>query len=359
MTANLPQNERKSNLHVVIPANTSLSDTNSPFIGKTASEWLEQALTMDVPRQLFGEFWIEGELCVLFASTNVGKSIFSVQMADAISRGISSNPFFVQGGARKVLYFDYELSVRQFAKRYSEQENGRYVNPFKFHPNFIRFEKQKAAPPEGMPMADFYIESIEAKVKEHSANVVIIDNITWINSRLEKAADAGPFMQRLNDLKRENDLSILLIAHTPKRGVLQPITLNDLAGSAMLMNFMDSAFAIGWSTRHPKFRYVKQIKVRDGEHLYNDQNVIVCTLDKVGNWLGYTFEDFDSEKPHIKLRNDGDDNVLKNKIIEEWETNQTTYREIAKKLGTSKTKVSRVIKEWRQNAPKPTEEVPF
>ena len=42
------------------------------LIVKPASEWMTQEYGKPMPRQLFGDFWLEGELCVLFADTNLG-----------------------------------------------------------------------------------------------------------------------------------------------------------------------------------------------------------------------------------------------------------------------------------------------
>ena len=53
-----------------------------------AQEWLKRANSRPIPKMLFGEFWFESELCILFADTNLGKSILAVQIGDSISRGI-------------------------------------------------------------------------------------------------------------------------------------------------------------------------------------------------------------------------------------------------------------------------------
>lgn len=50
---------------------------------KPANQWLHEASVRPIPRMLFDELWFEGELCILFADTNVGKSILAVQIADA------------------------------------------------------------------------------------------------------------------------------------------------------------------------------------------------------------------------------------------------------------------------------------
>ncbi len=59
----------------------------SLFKIQTANRWLKDAGQRPAPKMLFGEFWFEGEICILFADTNVGKSILAVQIADALSRG--------------------------------------------------------------------------------------------------------------------------------------------------------------------------------------------------------------------------------------------------------------------------------
>lgn len=51
-------------------------------------------------------------------------------------------------------------------------------------------------------------------------------------------------MKQLKTLKNKYDLSLLILAHTPKRDLSKQLTRNDLQGSKMLINFCDSCFAI-------------------------------------------------------------------------------------------------------------------
>ena len=69
---------------------------------KSANQTIEDASKRPDPEQLYLELWYEGEVCCLFADSNLGKSIFAVQMADEIAR------------TRNVLYVDCELSDKQF-----------------------------------------------------------------------------------------------------------------------------------------------------------------------------------------------------------------------------------------------------
>ncbi len=53
------------------------------FTVKTGNRWIEQAKTRPIPKMLFGEFWFEGEICILFADTNLGKSILAVRFPES------------------------------------------------------------------------------------------------------------------------------------------------------------------------------------------------------------------------------------------------------------------------------------
>ena len=47
---------------------------------KTADQWLKDESGKPAARMLFGNFWHENELCILFADTNMGKSVLAVQI---------------------------------------------------------------------------------------------------------------------------------------------------------------------------------------------------------------------------------------------------------------------------------------
>ena len=63
---------------------------NKQFIIKPANEWIENAKARPKPKMLFGELWFENEVCILFADTNLGKSILAVQAGESITSGKST-----------------------------------------------------------------------------------------------------------------------------------------------------------------------------------------------------------------------------------------------------------------------------
>lgn len=311
------------------------------FTVKAANRWIEQAKARPVPKRLFGDFWFEGEVCILFADTNLGKSILAYQMANSISKGEEVPGFRLEAEKQPVLYFDFELSDKQFENRYSIQ----FEQHYNFDKNFIRVEiNPDATIPEGQTFEDYLNHSMELCTIQTGARVLIIDNLTYLRSETEKANVALPLMKHLKALKNKYELSILALAHTPKRDLSKPITRNDLQGSKMLINFCDSAFAIGESHSDKNLRYLKQIKQRNTEQIYDAENVCICQINKPSNFLQFEFLNFGTEQEHLKQHTEKDKESLKEKIIDLKQQGRS-LRDIGTELGISHMKASRILKD--------------
>lgn len=319
---------------------TSYSPNKGLFTVKPANYWIEQAKVRPIPKMLFGELWYEGELCILFADTNLGKSILAVQIGDSISKGKLIEGFPLEATKQLILYFDFELSDKQFENRYSKE----YQNHYVFDDNFIRVEiNPDAEILDSETFEDCLNSSLERSIIETNAKVLIIDNLTYLKAESEKAKDALPLMKHLKSLKSKYGLSILALAHTPKRDLTKPITRNDLAGSKMLINFCDSSFTIGESFTDKNMRYIKQIKVRASQFRYDAENVCNCQIDKPNNFVQFEFIGFGSEFSHLKQPTDKDKNKLKEKVME-LHNQGLSYRDIGVQLGISHMQASRILK---------------
>ena len=154
---------------------------------------------------------------------------------------------------------------------------------------------------------------------------------------------AGELMKRLSAMKSQYDLSLLILAHTPKRNMSKPITQNDLGGSKMIMNFLDSAFAIGCSAKDPRIRYLKQIKVRYAEMKYGEDNVWLCEIESIRSFLTFRRFDYGIESEHLKKRKDDDKQAIIAKI-KAMRSAGATLVEIAAELGMTKSTVDRWLK---------------
>jgi hypothetical protein len=113
-----------------------LQQPDELFTVNTANQWLQQATTRPVPKMLFGKFWFEGELCILFADSNLGKSILAEQIGNSINTGVRMYPFWVESHPQPILYCDFELTDRQFESRYSDNYHDHYA----FRDDFYRAE---------------------------------------------------------------------------------------------------------------------------------------------------------------------------------------------------------------------------
>lgn len=237
----------------------------------SANEMIQFAATKPDPVDLYKGLWYEGEVACLFADTNVGKSIYAVQIAEEIAK------------TQPVLYVDCEMSDKQFQLRYTNKVT---MELHKFSDKFFRATISIDAMAEfGLNYEEVIVDQIGKVATEVGAKVIIVDNITFLCLASEDGEAAAKLMMRIIRMK-QSDYSILVIAHTPKIRQWEPITINALAGSKKLANFFDTIFAIGKSRKDEKLRYVIQLKVRMGEYRYTSEQVLTCRLESVdGNFL--------------------------------------------------------------------------
>lgn len=297
------------------------------FTIKSANKTISDAAMRPNPRNLFCSLWYEGEVSCLFSDSNLGKSIYAVQIAEEIAR------------YDRILLIDCELSDKQFQLRYTDEISGaKHIFP----ENMFRAEIN----PASFNVKDYeerILGDIESAALKLKAKIIIVDNLTYLCNASDKGVDAGLFMMKLIQLKMKYGWSLLVIAHTPKRSLSSSITQNDLAGSKKLYNFFDSVFAIGKSAKDSRLRYVKQLKVRAGEFRYSDDNVMVYEIEKSNAFVHFEFKSYDSEREHLKEQKD-DQLSERDKNILDLLSQGKSCRDIAQITGYSKSLVSKVSK---------------
>ena len=250
---------------------------------KMANTWVKEAKSRPNPHTWFHGLIVANENTVIFAASNVGKSILAVQIAEEIAK------------EEKVLYLDLELSDKQFQMRYTM---GDAVH--NFPDNFLRAEIN----PENLLNVDLengIIDSIEKAIMT-GVKVVIIDNITFACMNAERAEVAGEFMKKVIFLKQKYQLTVVAIAHTPKQYCRKPIDQYDLAGSSKLIKLFDAGIAMGCSVKGQDLRYIKQVKTRSGPKLYGEDNVAVCELTTEDGWLHFKFLGCGTEREHLFIQ---------------------------------------------------------
>lgn len=297
---------------------------------QTVNKALQDANQMPDPEFLYPVLVIENEFTILFADTGIGKTVFATQ----IGNHIASN-------GRKVLLLDLELSKKQFEKRYKD-ENGTLYD---FSNNFYRidFERLKEAPKE-ISYLDFFIQSLSNRIDESGIEVVILDNLTKLSAgSTDNAKDTIPILEALNKLKFEKQLTILALEHNKKVSANRPIELNDLQGSKMKSNLCDSVFTIGRHSMDKHLRYIKQVKVRSAELVYDTDNVLKCEITNNNGYLHFETIGYASEYEFIKEATKDD----KETIIEqakELSRHGKSQRTISVELGISLGAVNKYLK---------------
>jgi len=312
---------------------------------RTALQRMEDARNLPEIQKMFDVFLHSGELAILFGDTGIGKSILAVAIADAVSRGVGLLTLENQYEACNVIYYDFELSDKQFQKRYSDNKgtmhqfsNNLYTDNVDFTELIVdrnnRFEK-------------VLLEKIKTDIINVDAKLIIIDNITFLSAQTSSDVQvAMELMKLLKQLKTELGVTIIVLAHTPKRNPSQPLIINDLAGSKQLSNFADTVFAVGISSVDSGYRYIKQVKPsRSGELKYDASNVLKCELlrnEVDESLLTFKFIEFCYEASLLAEPSDEED--LKAQALKLRKGGKgATIRDIARELGVSKSKVGRCV----------------
>ncbi len=342
--------------HTITPKpNEKRSGNRKVLKSQKLNEALEKASKQKPPKRLFGQLWWEKELAVVFATTNVGKTILGMQIAEALASGSNvfqeNTVFENECDPMKVLYLDYELSLSQIVNRYTEL-NGE--NLYRFDDNLIRLEKNfEFEFKKGDSVEEFISEDIQSYIEEHKPQALIIDNLSVLRSGTESAKEALPLMHMLNNLKGKHGISILVVGHTPKKDAFTPINITHLQGSAQISNALDGCFAIAMCKDNER-RYIIELKQRNVAYLAHADNVIVCDVRKDINFLQFHFIGFDYELNLLKQLTKEEEEAIVEKIMK-LKKQGKTFREIANDVPYRKSKVNKIYNEnkdtWTQKDP--------
>ncbi|MFD1167183.1 AAA family ATPase [Sphingobacterium daejeonense] len=255
---------------------------------KSANQTLADAALLPDPIFLYAPLIVQGEITILFADTGIGKTALSVMIAIYIAK------------KHKLLYVDLELTDKQFEKRYRNDEGRHFCFPANFYRATYEILKEL---PEDISYEDFFISSLRNRIEEFNAEVVVIDNMTKVVSgSTDTAKSTIPIMNALSAMKFEQGITFLVLEHNKKVDEWRPISLNDLQGSKMKSNFADSVFTIGRSVYDKNIRYIKQLKVRSGELVYDEENVLVCELTTRSGFLGFSEIGYQNERDLLKVQ---------------------------------------------------------
>ena len=302
-----------------------------------ASESVDIALEEPDPEDLYYGLICQGEATAFYGESGSGKTIFAVQMAIKMAQ------------RRKVLYADFELSRKQFQKRYAKRttdpETGKEViTRYPFPPNLFRcFFNNDDDSDEDSYTEDSILEAIEQTALECKAEVVFIDNLTYLCAAAEDTKEAAKLMKKLVRLKRKYGWTLIVLTHSPKRDNSLPLTQDSMSGSKKLANLYDAVIALG--AKESGIRYIKQCKVRSSAEVYTADNVAVYSIVDENSFLHFQFLSTGVEADYLKTRQDND---LSEAVFQILDLRSKKYSEqkIANELGISKSKVHRALDKY-------------
>jgi hypothetical protein len=288
--------------------------------------------------ELFGEFWHEGGLAVLFGEAGSGRSALALQIADSIARGRPVKPFERAAKPQKVLLLDLAASDRSFHERYSSTTS-KGTKHYRFSERLMRVSvSDPAALQSGLS------EHLEPVIRETGASVLVIDSVASLMRTAVGGRDLIALMHDLHRLRVKLNLSILLVAGRKERASAS-CRITDLQDWRILSNAADSIFAIGRSGRDSGERFIKQVKSRTGEVVYDEENVPVFRLKKIdGKFLGFEFIEWGEESELSRRR---DPHSYDPQLVESLKTlseSSMPIRAIADKMKIPRSTVHRILK---------------
>jgi replicative DNA helicase len=333
-------------INKLIEFNATLKGYEMPHV----MEMAEQATTKSF---LVGSLIKDEDVAILFSGPENGKSVFSIQMADKISRGESMFSGLLRNECepKKVLYFDFELTLSDYKSRYTDGAGNKY--PFLGEGWFLRVGNDDKNPKTFAEIANNMDRILVRNIELHKPNVVFIDNITAMsNGSTADAEVSKKIMDLLLQLKKKYKLTVIVLAHTPKRyDISKPLSLADLAGSSLLAAYADSIIVIGRSKMGNNIKYLLQLKARSGTKIHDEQNVIQVAIEKEGAFLQMKTldEPIGRESDHLVSKYDLsiDEELIEKIFLLHKEGKSLTQIKAELNLGISRQYIGQLIKAYK------------
>lgn len=254
-------------------AKPEIKDANNVFDIQSMDDMLSEQI--ELPKKLIGDLIFPNEVTLIFGRSQVGKSILSCQFAEAIAKGTylhlgSGIVLDNENEPINVLYFDFELSKSQLQNRINKENE---LDNF-FRATLTRGEYLSDDPKD-------VVNKLVHASKQVNAKCIIIDNISAISGDIEKSDKAVKFMQSLMKLAKDEQYTVIVIAHTPKLKPFEPMSMEHVAGSNKINQLSDAVIGIGVAkVENADQYYIIHLKGRNGSKTYHKGNVIHTEIDK-------------------------------------------------------------------------------
>lgn len=288
---------------------------------------------------IWRNYWSEGELCVLAGDTGAGKSLLSITLAKEIAKGCD------EIAPRKVLYIGHDYDTRGFAERYGERDAEADSNFF-----FALFNQgEYGIYKKYVEVREWLLEGLVSLLDQTQAKLLIFDqpdrlnlsNVQWID-----------FLNVVEKLRRERDLSVLLVVSTRTRNTGRAVELYHAYKHQLTTTFADSVVAVCRSQRLPQERYIKHLKCKNRLPATLGVVEVFHIIDTDDNYLEITCEE-DQKEVKLLPRSKAQERLDKVMTAEGLRREGVSIRKIAELFdvpeSTARSWVSGIAVEVRQD----------
>ncbi|MBR5085422.1 MAG: AAA family ATPase [Muribaculaceae bacterium] len=304
---------------------------NDKELGKVFNSKSIEGVVSDTqpPVNLWHDLWYQGEMACLFGEPNVGKTILAMKIAtDVIKRG------------QDILYFDFENAEHQLLPRYKGEDKP-LVSILSLNYANKNINKDNRS----------MLSYIKRQIILRRAHIIVIDDITHLFGSGNQA-DVRYVLNELRSWTKYLRVSILVLAHSKKKGLNQLANIEQLAGSFECAYSFDSIFSLNKANRfNDKERgishYIKQHKTRMGQIRYDEENVITLKMRFDDDTKSLSMCDLCENGNERQLIRDfgyyTDQEIIA--AIIAFKEKFYSIREISEMVGVSKSQVHRLLKE--------------
>jgi DNA polymerase III delta prime subunit len=199
---------------------------------------------------LWRDYWATGELCIFTGDTGSGKTLLALNLAKELATGGEGfNP-------NKVLYIGHEYDKQGFAERFGETNAEADTNFF-----FAVFNNGRSGVYNSYTVfKDWLVNGLVSLLDKTQATVLIFDQPDRLNLSNTQWIE---FLQVAEVLRRERNLSVLLVVNTRTRNTARPVELYHTYKHQFTTPFADSVVSICRSHNYPQQRYIKHLKCKN------------------------------------------------------------------------------------------------
>ena len=221
----------------------------------------------ELPVPIVDSLLYEKDILGIAGATNVGKSVFSLQLSTCIAMGVPFMTFNIPK-PKRVMHVQFELKDEGFARLIKVTSQTLLEQcPVEAH----RFEENCVFLSSGQRdlFTDKY-DAIEANLRHTDVDVLVIDNLnTSVGVDVSKNEMAMEVLRKLINLKQKYNLSIIMVSHHKKIDVPAPIDISQMLGGSAYTNSLDFICQLANTKRAEGVKVMKITKVRAHSKFHN------------------------------------------------------------------------------------------